>query len=203
MRVTSAYYVGGVAAFLVALLIIVNTNNVVLGVIVGIAAGVAGYKITSAIEKGAEKGINHLVYSGSRELVKDLLTSTLMFETSVDKEKIISSLQSKYPTETPVMALKPNWACSRENDALFFVVGLRSMKYVKGASTPYTVAKLSFQAAEGGAANATFAFVSRSDYNDGSVPFAKQMAELVGTVKDTFTSFDAQCKISESKGDSK
>ena len=210
MRRTSAYHFAAITAVLVILFLGATFDNATLAIILGIVAAIVVYKVVIVIENALSRGVNKMIYSGSSQLVDELLNDVITFETSADREEIALSLYDIYPFERPAIELKSDWICNRvtENnkDYLIFAIGVRTFSHameVINSENPYaahiTIAKLFFQSV-GDNTGATFAFVSRIEPNDGKSPHSKQMLELVGTIKDTFMRHDSDCKITENKG---
>jgi len=203
MRTTYSYTVGMLALMLAGAFLWMEFG-VVFAVIGGLIAGFIGYKLTRVIEDALYKGVNTVVYSGSRQIAKDALATSLSFDTSADKEKIMTAFLSKIPTQTKAITLtRANWIGKRvtddKGDDLMFAVGVTSFEYINNANIPITMAQISFQPSADGRTKAAFAFIEHTDYQDGSVTHAKEMAELIGIVKDTFMALDSGCKITENK----
>ena len=175
----------------------------IIGIIVVFGIGFVIWKVLNTAKRGAERDLNKMVYAESHKSVADMLDTTITFEAMADKEKIISNFLADFPAEAPALSLNTPWICSRATDkgtdGLYFVIGVRAFHFVENATVPVTMAKLSFEAS-GGTTRASFAFVERTVRNTGTAPFAKQMEELVGIIKDTFMHFDGNCKITEAKG---
>jgi len=202
MRRTYAYTVGALALMLAGLYLWMEFGAV-FGVIGGLAAGFAGYKLTKVIEDALYKGVNTVVYSGSRKIAEEALSTALIFDTAAGKEKIMSAFLSKIPEQAKALTFsRAAWICKRvtddKGDDLMFAVGVTEFQYVNNSNIPATMAQISFQESAG-RTKATFNFISHTDYHDGSVTHAKEMAELIGIVKDTFMELDNGCKINEHK----
>lgn len=197
-RRTSSYYIATIAGVLI-FLYFSSQNNALLGIILGVFAAFIAYKVVIKLEDALDKGVNTAVsnISGSRDIAEELLPKIITFKTSIDKEVIISRFTAKYPVKMP-LSLKTGWACSRIRDTLCFICGVRSMVYHE-SNLPMCVAQLIFHTAEDGQTISVLKFTKYQTYNDGSVPFAKAMAELVGTIREIFLSLDADCQITETK----
>lgn len=203
MRTTYAYTVGALA-LAVAGLYLWMEFGAVFGVIGAVIAGFLGYKVTVIIEDTLHKGVNTVVYSGSRQVAREALATSLGFDTYVDKEKIMTAFLSKIPAQTKAITLtRANWIGKRvtddKGDDLMFAVGVTSFDYINNTNIPITMAQISFPPPTGGKTKAAFAFIEHTDYQDGSVTHAKEVAELIGIVKDTFMALDSGCKITEYK----
>ncbi|MCL2049838.1 MAG: hypothetical protein FWG87_14045 [Defluviitaleaceae bacterium] len=209
MRRTSAYHFAAITAVLVILFLGATFDSATLAIILGIVAVIVVYKIVVSIEDGLDRGINKLIHGGSQALVEDMLNTVIVFETSADKDATVSHFCNIYPRERSKGDLKQDWICNHllddKGDDLFFVIGVSAFCYVsEAAGVPITGAKLCFDKTPEGSTTAVFSFNLRIfPHNStlfGAIPHTKNMAELMGAVKDSFMSLDSDCKITENKG---
>jgi len=200
MRPTAAFQLSALAAGLVIVFVGFTFENWIIAIILGIVVGVVAFKLIVKVEDTVAKGVNTVIHTPVRKAVKEMFASSVAFETTTAREQIMESLFDKFPFEVPASSWNPVWLANRvqenEEDYVIFLIGTHSFAEARNATKPITTAKLSFEGGDG-ATKATFAFSGRIDYNDGTVPFSKDMKELVGIVKDTFRSFDSNCKITE------
>jgi hypothetical protein len=177
----------------------------IIAAVVILAIGYPFYKILNKARRAADKGVNKLIHGESRQSAQELLATNLVFETSADREKIVTHFFNIYPVERKALELKENWICDRRTDGkgddLTFVIGVRAFEYVDtNSQIPITAARLRFDTTPSGMTKAAFGFVLRIAEDKGLMgapPHLKNMAELLEAVKDGFMQLDASCKITE------
>ena len=171
-------------------------------IILAVVIGLFIWKVVGKGAASAETAINKRIYADQHQSIGDLMSTTIAFDTSTDRERIVSSLFDIYPVERPTFELKTDWICNRatdeKGDDLLFAIGVRGFQYVQTANVPIAMAKLSFFS-DGERTKAVFLFTTRSDWGSGTPTFSKQMPMLVAVIKDTFMELDSNCKISEAK----
>ena len=195
MRRTYSYSVGGVAAALLGIFVYAKTDsNIILAFVAGVVGFAVAFFVVRAIENALHNTVNNVVYSGSRNLAGEILNTNISFNTTIDKEEIIFEFLSRFPSETSAMALKIKWICGRTDDSVLLGCGITSLKYLE-INAPMAIAQIKVKNIDNSRTVAAFSFPKYND--DGTAPYAKEMALLVGTVKDIFLELDPDCKITE------
>ena len=172
-----------------------------IGFAVGAGAGIVFYPLILLKEKTVDRAIyavadkvEDAVTGNNKSLLAEMFDTLLIFETDIGIETIVEYVLAKYNTID-----SKTWSCQRQENILFFVIGVESIEYAETANVPFLAAQLTLSSFADGTSKAAFAFTERCDTSTGSCPFVHEMAAILDDMQNTFKHLDRRVIITKER----